>query len=106
MGITHLEIAISHWAGDFDSAISQATTIANWARVMPDYFPENSDIGDTKVRADIWMDFDGFKSRAPANEKAALSLISTAKTSDVSATIGALKPLGGSCKSCHNNFKN
>ena len=91
--------------GDFDAAITQATTIADWARVMPDYFPENSDSGDTKARADIWMDFDGFKSRASANEKAALTLISTAKTGDVSATIGALKQLGGTCKSCHDNFK-
>ena len=48
-------------------------------------------MGDTKARADIWMDFDDFKSRASANEKAALTLISTAKTGDVSATIGALK---------------
>ena len=91
--------------GDFDTVITQATTIADWARVMPDYFPENSDSGDTKARADIWMDFDGFKSRASANEQAALTLISTAKTEDVSATFGALKALGGTCKSCHDNFK-
>ncbi|MGB0308669.1 MAG: cytochrome c [Paracoccaceae bacterium] len=52
-----------------------------------------------------WMDFDDFKTRASANEKAALTLISTAKTGDVSATIGALKQLGGTCKSCHDNFK-
>ena len=91
--------------GDFDTVITQATTIANWARVMPDYFPENSDSGDTKARANIWMDFDGFKSRASANEQAALTLIGTAKTGDVPATIGALKALGGTCKSCHDNFK-
>ena len=91
--------------GDFDAAITQATTIADWARVMPDYFPENSDMGDTKARPDIWTDFDDFKIRASANEKAALKLISTAKTGDASATIGALKQLGGTCKSCHENFK-
>ena len=91
--------------GDFDTVITQATTIANWARVMPDYFPENSDSGDTKARANIWMDFDGFKSRASANEQAALTLIGTAKTGDVPATIDALKALGGTCKSCHDNFK-
>ena len=91
--------------GDFDTVITQATTIADWARVMPDYFPENSDSGNTKARADIWMDFNGFKSRASGNEQAALTLISTAKTGDVSATFSALKALGGTCKSCHDNFK-
>ena len=69
--------------GDFDTVITQAKTIADWARVMPNYFPENSDSGDTKACADIWMDFDGFKSRASGNEQAALTLISTAKTGDV-----------------------
>ena len=92
-------------ASDFEMVVTQATTIAKWAKAMPNYFPANSDMGDTKARADIWMYFDDFKSRASANEKAALTLISTAKTSDVSATIGALKQLGGTCKSCHDNFK-
>ena len=69
--------------GDFDTVITQATTIADWARVMPDYFPENSDSGDTKARADIWMDFNGFKSRASGNEQAALTLISSAKTGEI-----------------------
>ena len=91
--------------GDFDIVITQATTIARWARVMPDYFPENSDRGDTKARADVWMDFNGFKSRASANEQAALKLFSTAKTGDVPSTIGAFKALGGTCKACHQNFK-
>ncbi len=92
-------------AGDFEMVVRQATTIANWALVMPNYFPENSDSGNTKARAEIWMDFDGFKNRASANEQAALKLIGTAKTGDVSATIGALKALGSTCKSCHANFK-
>ena len=45
---------------NFDAVISQAITIADWARVMPDHFPKKSDTGDTKARADIWMNFDGF----------------------------------------------
>ena len=28
-------------AGDFEKVVTQATTIADWARVMPDYFPKN-----------------------------------------------------------------
>ena len=92
-------------AGDFETVVTQATTIADWARVMPDYFPENSDSGGTKARADIWMDFDAFKRSASKNEKAALELISIANKGDMSSTINAVKQLGVSCKSCHNNFK-
>ena len=92
-------------SGDFDVVITQATIIDDWARALPKFFPENSDIGYTKARADIWIDFGDFKSHASANEKAALTLTSTAKTGNASAAISALKQLGGTCKSCHNNFK-
>ena len=90
---------------DFDALITQEKIIADWAQVMPDYFPANSVMGDTKARADIWVNFDDFKGRASANEKAALKLISTAKAGDVSDTIRAFKKLGGTFKSCHKNFK-
>jgi len=92
-------------SGDFDSVIKEATKIAKWAQVIPNHFPEGSDTGDTKARAEIWMDFEGFKSRASDNEAATLALISTAKTGDLSATITALKSLGGTCKACHTSFK-
>ena len=92
-------------AGDFETVVTQATTIARWAKVMPNYFPANSDMGDTKARPDIWIDFDAFKRSASKNEKAALKLISIANKGDMSSTINAVKQLGVSCKSCHNNFK-
>ena len=92
-------------ADDFETVVIQATTIAKWAKVMPNYFPANSDVGDTKARPDIWMDFDAFKRSASKNEKAALELISIANKGDMSSTINAVKQLGVSCKSCHNNFK-
>ena len=92
-------------AGDFETVVTQATSIAKWAKVMPNYFPANSDVGDTKARPDIWMDFNAFKRSASINERAALELIKTAKAGDTSAAIAAVKQLGGSCKSCHNNFR-
>ena len=46
--------------GDFGVVITQVTTIAGSARVMPDDFPENNQMGNTTARADIWIDFDGF----------------------------------------------
>ena len=92
-------------AEDFGTVIKQATTIARWAQVMPNYFPSNTDMGDSKARPEIWMDFNAFKRSASSNEKAALELISNAKKGDMSSTIDAVKHLGSTCKSCHNNFK-
>ena len=92
-------------SGDFDVAITLATIIVDWARLMPDYFPENSDMGEPG-RAQISGQFlTILKFARPPMKKAALKLISTAKTGDASATIGALKQLGGTCKSCRDKFK-
>ena len=92
-------------AGDFNAAVKNATTIANWAQSMTDYFPEGSDSGDTKARAEIWMDFDNFKNRAKDNENAAQALITAAQAGDLNAAISGLKALGGTCKACHTSFK-
>ena len=90
---------------DFDTVVKHAKTIATWANIMTEYFPDGSDTGDTEARAEIWLDFNTFSIRAKNNEEAALTLIKTAKTGDLSETIKALKSVSISCKSCHNQFK-
>ena len=46
-------INVARCGGDFDVLITQAITIANLARVVPNFFLENSYVGVTKARADV-----------------------------------------------------
>ena len=90
---------------DFDTVVKHGTSIANWASEMSDYFPEGSNYGDTKARAEIWINFSQFKIYAEENQKAANHLVAVARSRDLEASLIGVKSLGTSCKSCHNSFK-
>lgn len=92
-------------AGDFATIAAEAQKIADWAAVMPDYFPEGSGTGDTSARPAIWENFEGFTAAAKANHDAALTLLAAAEAGDVNAAKGALGEVGGTCKACHQQFK-
>jgi cytochrome c556 len=98
-------IAAAIRGGDYQTVINRTDGIASWASKIPSYFPEGSDSGDTKARAEIWFEFDAFKAKAKANETAALTLVTAAKSGDQGAMMAGLKNLGASCKSCHSIFK-
>ena len=92
-------------AGDFATIAAEAQKIADWAAVMPDYFPEGSGTGDTSARPAIWENFEGFTAAAKANHDAALILLAAAEAGDVNAAKSALGEVGGTCKACHQKFK-
>ena len=98
-------IAAAIGDGNRDLITFEAQKIAAWAAQIPSYFPEGSDSGETKARAEIWFDFADFSNRAKANEDAANALVKAAATGDPAAMITSLKNLGASCKACHSTYK-
>lgn len=98
-------IAAAIGGGDYRSVINQATTISTWAEKIPNYFPEGSSSGNTNARAEIWANFDDFRSLSKANQMAANKLVTAAKSGDPGAMMEGLKNLGGSCKACHKLYK-
>ena len=98
-------IAAAIGAGDYLTVINQAEKISTWAQKIPTYFPQGSDSGDTKARAEIWINFDDFTSLSKANEASANRLVTAAKSGDPGAMMAGLKNLGGSCKACHKLYK-
>ena len=92
-------------AGDLTPVAGAAETVADWSSRMLEYFPEGSDEGETKARAEIWFDFDDFTAKAKNAETAALSLANLAKSGDVNATAEGFKALAATCKACHSAYK-
>ena len=92
-------------SGDLAAVREGALEIADWSSRMIDYFPEGSDTGDTKARAEIWFNFDDFTSRAGNAENAALALASLAEAGHQDQLMDGLKNLGGTCKACHSSYK-
>ena len=92
--------------GNLDEIKTYSMSLAEWAAVMPEYFPEGSGGGVSDASAKIWEDFDGFKEAAKKFELAALSVVVAANLADKDAIMAAASTVGDSCKSCHRKFKN
>lgn len=68
-------------------------------------FPEGSDKGETKAKANIWTERAKYDTAGKTAYAAAQAMVEAAKSGDKAKSIEAFKTLGGSCKACHEDFK-
>lgn len=83
-----------------DAAIAESMSKLPWAA-----FGEGTDMGDTKARAEIWMEKDKFKSGADKLQLEMGKLAAASKTGNLDAIKKAFQTTGASCKSCHDAFR-
>ena len=77
-----------------------------WSKEMSKYFPEGSNDPPSEASSDIWNDPEGFKKAINNFQLASLELITQSKTNDMDQTISAFRSLAGTCKGCHQKFRN
>lgn len=88
------------------SAGAVAQRMATYAATIPSLFPAGSDKGgDTEARAEIWQTWDDFTAKAKGFETAALKLQEIAAGGDKSATMKQFAAVGGTCKACHDKYR-
>ena len=91
---------------DFETIEESATTLYNWSKEMIKYFPEGSDVPPSEASADIWLNPEGFKKAVNNFELASLKLINNSKEKDFDNTVDSFRSLAGTCKGCHQKFRN
>ena len=91
---------------DFGTIEKSATTLYNWSKEMIKYFPEGSDVPPSEASTDIWLDPEGFKKAVNNFELASLKLIKNSKEKDFDKTVDSFRSLAGTCKGCHQKFRN
>ena len=91
---------------DFLTIEKSATTLHNWSKEMIKYFPEGSDGAPSEASVNIWLDPDGFKKAVNNFELASLKLINNSKEKDFDKTVDSFRSLAGTCKGCHQKFRN
>ena len=85
---------------------ASAIAIAKWMDQYPTLFPPGSDKGDnTKALPAIWTDRAAFEKDAANAAGAARKLAQLAKADDGPAFAAQLKVLGGTCGTCHKQFR-
>ena len=98
-------IAAAIKAQDYNAIDAQAQLIAQWGDEMLAYFPKGSNPAPSEALDVIWQDMDQFKAMAEANAHAAKRLKQLATSGDQSKIKPAFNELVGSCKSCHQKFR-
>ena len=89
---------------DFDQSAAQAaaTTIATKAAMVPALFEAQEDDPLSEARDAIWSNFDDFTAKSNALQMAAEA---AAQATSLSALRAAMGGIGGSCKDCHQSYR-
>ena len=72
---------------------------------IPAVFPEGSNIGDSEALPAIWENWDAFTAIAETGRAAAADGLAAAQSGDADAYGAAIKTIGGTCGTCHKQFR-
>jgi cytochrome c556 len=89
----------------YDHMVVQANALAATAATVGDVFPAGSDMGDTHALPAVWEQEADFQAKVTALQDAATNFAAVAAGGDKAAIGKALGAVGGSCKGCHDNYK-
>lgn len=96
--------------GDANIAVvrAQTATIASLSNSLPTWFPKGSGTEarpKAETKPTIWSDAAGFSAKASAFQVQASKLNQLAMAGDLDAVKGQVRPTGGSCKGCHDAYR-
>ncbi len=88
---------------DADAANAALATMATVAATVPDLFEAQEDDPKSEAADEIWTNWDDFVAKAGALENAAST--AAGSVSDAASLGAAMGAVGGTCKSCHQEYK-
>jgi cytochrome c556 len=91
---------------DAQAAAANADVVASMAKLPWAAFGEGTDQGDTKAKHEVWSQAPKFKEFADKLQTESVKLAAAAKTGKEDAFKAAFTATAGTCKSCHDDFKN
>jgi cytochrome c556 len=91
--------------GGTENLAWHAESIVDAFKHMGNAYPEGSDKGETKAKANIWTDRAKFDEAGKKAFGAALALVDATKAGDNAKSADAFKALGAACKACHEDFR-
>jgi cytochrome c556 len=90
---------------DAAAAARHADVIALVSHLPFAGFVPGTEKGETRAKADIWLEPAKFKADAEKMEDAVGKLAAAAKTGNLDNLKAAFGPAGRSCKACHDDFR-
>ena len=87
-----------------EAVAAMQTLLDNFTHI-PAVFPEGSIVGDSEASPAIWQNWDAFNAIVETGKTAAADGLAAAETGDTTAYGVALKTIGGTCGTCHQQFR-
>lgn len=87
---------------------ANARTMNTLATALPTWFPRGSGVEArpmSEAKATIWTDAAGFSAAANASKVEVAKLNAAAAAGDLDAVKAQVRPTGGSCKGCHDKYR-
>jgi cytochrome c556 len=91
---------------DAKVAAEQIEIVAMINRLQFAAFVEGSDKGNTKAKPEIWTDKDKFAAAVSKSQEDVTKLAAVGKSGNVDQIKAAVGAVAGSCKGCHDVFRN
>ena len=91
---------------DAKLAAENAEIVANMAKLPWQAFGEGTETADSKAKPDIWKQNAKFKELADKYQSESVKLAVATKTGKEDAFKAAFTATAGTCKSCHDDFRN
>ena len=90
---------------DYDHLPHHALGLQAASKSVADTFPPESATGKTDAKATIWENPGAFAEIVSKFEQAADGFLEAANSGNMERIGGALRSLGGTCKGCHDDFR-
>ena len=91
---------------DAKVAAENAEIVADMAKLPWHAFGEGTDTAETKAKPEVWKQSAKFKEAADKLQAETVKLVAATKTGKEDAFKVAFNATAGTCKSCHDDFKN
>jgi cytochrome c556 len=100
--------AMAQGKAPFDAklAAENAEVVADMAKLPWHAFGEGTDTAETKAKPEVWKQSAKFKEVADKLQAETVKLVAATKTGKEDAFKVAFTATAGTCKSCHDDFKN
>jgi len=100
--------AMAQGKAPFDAKVAaeSADVVANLSKLPWAGFGEGTDLGETKAKPEIWKQAAKFKEAADKFQQEAVKLQAAAKGGKEADIKAAFTATAGTCKGCHDDFRN
>ncbi len=82
-----------------------AQALADLGPMLPEMFPDGTDLGNSDAKEKIWSDWPDFLEAAKDYQKRSTEFLAAVRGGNKGAMVDAATSLRKTCKSCHDEFK-